>query len=104
MKKLVFADGTELKFTDSSTASNMVAVEKNFAKVDEIVPMITEENLKGAEFDGELMLNVIPVSCKAEKDGDNVVITFTNRQKTELEVINDKIEELQIAMTEIAEG
>ena len=104
MKKLVLADNTEIQFTDSSTPFDMVAVVKSFADVDAMAPKMTAENFKGSDFDGTLLLNVIPVSCKAELSGENVIVTFSNRQKTDMEVVNEKIEELQIAMTEIAEG
>ena len=104
MKKLVLADGSEIKFTDSSSKTSMVAVVNKFSDVDTMQPQITAENLNGAEFDGETIVDIIPVGVKAEADGNNVVVTFTNRQKTELESIKDQIEELQIAMTEIAEG
>lgn len=47
-----FKDGKTYDFTDSSTALDCVAVVKTFAELDAIRAEFTEDNLKGATFDG----------------------------------------------------
>ncbi len=103
MKTLVLSNETSFNFTDESTIFFLVTVLDTFTKVDEIRDAMTEENLAGATFDGEVVENIIPVSCSARADADGkVVVNFTNREKTEVEIMKDEITELQTALAEIA--
>lgn len=102
-----FTDGTTYDFTDLSTALDCVAVVQTFAELDAISAKFTEDNLKGAEFDGAAVQHLAPVSVKAVKaktDGANVVAHFTNRVKGQDEINAEQISELQEAMATIVEG
>lgn len=99
-----FADGKTIDFTDGSTALNCVAVVQTFAELDAIRAEFTEDNLKGAAFDGATMQHLVPVSVKAETDGENVVAHFTNRVKEQDEINAEQISELQEALATIVEG
>jgi hypothetical protein len=99
-----FADGKTIEFTDGSTALDCVAVVKTFAELDAIRAEFIEDNLKGAEFDGSTMEHLVPVSVKAETDGENVVAHFTNRVKEQVEINAEQISELQEAVAGIVEG
>lgn len=103
-KKIKFADGKEIEFTDGSTALDCVAVVATFAELDAIRAEFTEDNLKGAEFDGAVAQHLVPVSVKAETDGENVVAHFTNRVKGQDEINAEQISELQEALATIVEG
>lgn len=99
-----FADGKTIEFTDGSTALDCVAVVATFAELDAIRAEFTEDNLKGAEFDGAVAQHLVPVSAKAETDGENVVAHFTNRVKEQDEINAEQISELQEALAAIVEG
>ena len=99
-----FADGKTIDFTDSSTMLDCVAVVKTFAELDAIRAEFTEDNLKGAEFDGAVAQHLVPVSVKAETDGENVVAHFTSRVKGQDEINAEQINELQEALATIVEG
>lgn len=99
-----FADGKTYDFTDSSTALDCVAVVATFAELDAIRAEFTEDNLKGATFDGAIAQHLVPVSVKAETDGKNVVAHFTNRVKGQDEINAEQISELQEALATIVEG
>lgn len=99
-----FADGKTIEFTDGSTALDCVTVVKTFAELDAIRAEFTEDNLKGATFDGTTVQHLVPVSAKAETDGENVVAHFTNRVKEQVEINAEEISELQEAMATIVEG
>ena len=103
MKTLTLNNETTFNFTDESTILSLVTVLDTFAEVDEMREALTEENLAGATFDGETVENIVPVVCygRAEVDG-KVVVTFSNRVKTEVEIMSEQITELQEAMAEIA--
>lgn len=99
-----FADGKTIEFTDRSTALDCVAVVKTFAELDAIRAEFTEDNLKGAEFDGTTVQHLVPVYVKAKTDGENVVAHFANRVKGQDEINAEEISELQEAMATIVEG
>lgn len=103
-KTMKFADGKTYDFTDSSTALDCVAVVQTFAEIDAIRAEFTEDNMKGAEFDGVAVGHIVPVSAKAETDGDNVTAHFTSRMKTLDEINAEQISELQEAVAGIVEG
>lgn len=103
-KTMKFKDGKTYGFTDSSTVLDCVAVVKTFAELDAIGAEFTEDNLKGAEFDGAAVQNLAPVSVKAETEGGNVVAHFTSRVKGLDEINAEQITELQEALAAIAEG
>ena len=103
-KTMKFNDGKTYDFTDSSTALDCVAVVKTFAELDAIRTEFTEDNLKGATFDGATVQHLVPVSVNAETDGENVVAHFTNREKGQDEINAEQISELQEAMATIVEG
>lgn len=99
-----FADGKTIEFTDGSTALDCVEVVATFAELDAIRAEFTEDNLKGATFDGSMVQYLVPVSVNAETDGENVVAHFINRVKEQVEINAEQISELQEAMASIVEG
>lgn len=103
-KTMRFKNGKTYDFTDSSTALDCVAVVKTFAELDAIRAEFTEDNLKGAEFDGAVVQYLVPVSVKAETDGENIVAYFANRVKGQDEINAEQISELQEAVATIVEG
>lgn len=103
-KTMKFKDGKTIDFTDGSTALDCVAVVQAFAELDAIRAEFTEENMKGATFDGAAVQHLAPVSAKAETDGENVVAHFTSRVKEQVEINAEQISELQEALAAIAEG
>ena len=103
-KTMKFKDGKTIDFTDGSTALDCVAVVKTFAELDAIRAEFTEDNLKGANFDGSAVLYLVPISAKAETDGENIVAHFTSRVKRQDEINAEQISELQEAMANIVEG
>lgn len=103
-KTMKFNDGKTYDFTDSSTALDCVAVVKTFAELDAIRAEFTEDNLKGAEFDGTVAQYLVPVSVNAETDGENIVAHFANRVKGQDEINAEQISELQEAVATIVEG
>ena len=103
-KTMKFTDGTTYDFTDSSTVLDCVAVVQTFAELDALRTKFTEDNLKGATFDGAAAQHLVPVSVNAETDGENVVAHFTNRVKDQVEINAEQISELQEAVAGIVEG
>lgn len=103
-KTMKFKDGKTFDFTDSSTVLDCVAVVKTFAELDAIRSEFTEDNLKGATFDGATVQHLVPVSVNAETDGENIVAYFASRVKGQDEINAEQISELQEAVASIVEG
>lgn len=103
-KTMKFTDGTTYDFTDSSTVLDCVAVVKTFSELDAIRAKFTEDNLKGATFDGIALGHIVPLGVTAGTDGDNITAHFTSRVKSLDEVNAEQISELQEALAAIAEG
>lgn len=103
-KTYKFADGKTIDFTDGSTALDCVAVVKTFAELDAIRAEFTEDNLKGATFDGVPAGHIVPLSVTAGTDGDNIAAHFTSRKKSLDEINAEQISELQEAVAGIVEG
>lgn len=99
-----FADGKTIDFTDVSTALDCVAVVQTFAELDAIRAEFTEDNMKGATFNGVSVGHIVPVSVKAETDGDNITAHFASREKSLDEINAEQISELQEALADIVEG
>ena len=89
-KILKLTNGTELVFANESSIENMVNVLNAFSDVDIYANNLSTENLRLATFDGQPVVNVVFVGIKAEKDAyGNVLLTVTNRYKTDLEILED---------------
>ena len=94
MKKLVFNDGVKAYFTDDSTIYDCKIVLNKFAEIDDLAGEFTKDNLNGGTFNEETIENVVPVSVNAVKEGENVVVRFVNRAKTDQELLKEKMDEL----------
>ncbi|MBP5325310.1 MAG: hypothetical protein J6Y86_07445 [Pseudobutyrivibrio sp.] len=104
-KYLVFKNGQTEEFTDESTITNLVTVLTSYAQIDAMLANFYTENFVGATFDGEPIENIIPVTVHAENafgQEHSIVVTFTNRYKTDIELLQDQVVELQEAVAEIA--
>ena len=102
-KNYTFADGKTIEFTDGSTALDCVAVVQTFAELDAIRVEFTEDNMKGATFDGVAVGHIVPLSVTAGTDGDNITAHFTSRKKSLDEINAEQISELQEAVAGIVE-
>lgn len=103
-KYLVFANGDTEEFTDTSTITNLSTVVTSYSAIDTMLANFTEENLVGATFDGETLETVVPVSCSASNSyGSETAITvnFVNRYKTDVELLQEQMTEVQEAIAEL---
>ncbi len=106
-KYLVFRNGDREEFTDNSTITNLFTVVSSYAAIDAMQANFTTENMIGAEFDGEPIENIIPVTTVASNEfgnEGNIVVNFQNRYKTDIELLQEQMIEVQEAIAELAEG
>lgn len=100
---LTLSDGTEIQFAAGSTIEHLIGVYATFAEADAVRSKLTEENLTGATFDGEVLVGVTRynLSVNSYHDGENLEVHFFNVVKTDIDIIKDQITELQEALAEI---
>lgn len=113
MYKLILVDGTIYDVGQDSNATNFYIPVGTLAEAQEVIDEITIENCKTViiKDENDVVLsedyNIIPVSYQINRnygDTDDIMIHFTNRVKTDNEIINDQITELQEAVSELAEA
>ena len=106
-KYLVFKNGAREEFTDESTITNLFTVVNSYAAIDAMQANFTSENMVGAQFDGEPIENIVPVTTVARNEfgsEDTIVVNFQNRYKTDVELLQEQMVEVQEAIAELAEG
>lgn len=105
-KYLVFKNGNREEFTDESTITNLFTVVNSYADIDAMQANFTTENMIGAEFDGEPIENIVPVTTVATNkfgEEDTIVVNFQNRYKTDVEILQEQMVEVQEALVELAD-
>ena len=104
-KYLEFRNGDREEFTDNSTITNLFTVVSSYAEIDAMQANFTTENMVGATFDGEPIENVVPVTTVATNnfgDETHITVNFQNRYKTDIELLQEQMVEVQEAIAEIA--
>ena len=105
-KYLVFKNGATEEFTDDSTITNLFTVVENYAAIDAMQANFYTENMVGATFDGEPIENIVPVTTVATNTFGNetaITVNFQNRYKTDIELLQEQVTELQEAVAELGE-
>ena len=106
-KYLVFKNGAREEFTDESTITNLFTVVNSYAAIDAMQANFFTENMVGATFDGEPIENIIPVETHASNvlggEGNTIVVNFINRYKTDVEILQEQMTEVQEAIAELAQ-
>lgn len=104
-KYLVFKNGNREEFTDNSTITNLFTVVNSYAEIDAMQANFTTENMIGATFDGEPIENIVPVTTVATNvlGGEHAItVNFQNRYKTDVEILQEQMVEVQEALVELA--
>lgn len=105
-KYLVFRNGDTEEFTDESTITHLVTVLTSYAQIDAMQANFTTENMIGATFDGEPIENIVPVTTTATNEygrENAIVVTFENRYKTDIELLQESVHDLEVAVAELGE-
>ena len=100
---LKFVDGTEIEFAAGSTITDLIGVYDTFSEIDAVWSKMTEENLRGATFNGKAYENLAPymVDIPGVTSG-SIEVHFRLTSKGAIEILNEQIAELQQALADIA--
>jgi len=98
-------NGHTYEVADTSSYSAITFEAENFTAIDPIAADITVANCKRITLGGTAYLNLIPVSMTISGPiSTTPTITFALREKTDKEVQDEKIKELQDAVLALSEA
>jgi len=98
-------NGHTYEVADTSSFSAITFSAENFAAIDPLAADITVANCKRITLGETVLLNLIPVSMTISGPiTTKPTITFTLRTKTDKEVQDEKIKELQDAVLALSEA
>ena len=98
-------NGHTYDVADTSSFSAITFEAENFAAIDPIAADITVANCKRITLGESVYLNLIPVSMTISGPiSGKPTITFSLREKTDKEVQDEKIKELQDAVLALSEA
>lgn len=93
MVTVIFANKTSVDFEDGSNKISLVKKVSSLAELDEIRGLFTDKNVTGMKVGGEHVTDVVPVGmtiASTPADAEYIYAVFTNRQKTELELLKEE--------------
>ena len=98
-------NGHTYEVADTSSFSAITFSAENFAAIDPLAADITVANCKRIQLGEAVYLNMIPVSMTiSDPISTTPTITFSLREKTDKEVQDEKIKELQDAVLALSEA
>ena len=103
MKKLVFKNGKEFSFRDTSTINTLVYDCTAFADLDFIKAQFeVADNLIGGTFDGEPITEAVYTGAQVELAANGAIVArFTTRAYTADEIRDQRITDLEDAMADL---
>ena len=99
---LTLNNGTKIEIEEISTTSSIV-VKGNLAKIDTALTEITTDNLKNADLNGTTLLNKVYTGFTGERAEDVYTVTFNLRDKTDMELLFEKVQDIEGGLTEVAD-
>ena len=99
---LTLNNGTQIEVEEISTSSSIV-VKGDLTKVDTALTEITTENLKNADLNGTTLTNKVYTGFTGEREEDVYTITFALRDKTDMELLYEKVQDIEGGLTEVAD-
>ena len=101
--ELILNNGTILQVDITSTI-NSINITSTFAEVTTAIRIISTETLKNATLGNELIVNKVLENFTGYKvEDNNYTVSFILRDKTENEIITERLDEQDAALIELAE-
>lgn len=100
MIDVTFSDGTVVQFEEGSNSLSLIKKVSKLGDLDAIRSLFTKDNVTGMTINGETVSNVVPVGmsiASTPSDAEEIIAIFTNRPKTDIELIREE-QELQNEM------
>ena len=104
MKELILSNGKTVMVENESYPLLIVVNVPSYADIDELKAVITEENINGAQMDGGMLSNLVFTTMQASYAGEYIRTEFIFREKSENEILKDRINELEDAINFLLMG
>ena len=102
MSILTLNDGTTINVMETSNTSQ-INVSGNLEEVTRAMSEITTDSLKNADLAGTTLTNKVYTGFSGTKEGEVYTVSFGMRDKTENEIIMERLDEQDAALVEIAD-
>lgn len=102
MSILTLNDGTTINVLETSNTSQ-INVSGNLEEVSRAMSEITTDSLKNADLAGTTLVNKVYTGFSGTKDGDTYTVSFGMRDKTEMELLYEKVQDIEGGLTEVAD-
>lgn len=99
---LTLNNETKIEVEEISTSSSIV-VKGDLTKVDTALTEITTENLKNADLNGTTLTNKVYTGFTGEREEDVYTVTFNLRDKTDMELLFGKVQDVEDGLAEVAD-
>lgn len=99
---LTLNNGTKIEIEEISTSFSIV-VKGDLTKVDTALTEITTDNLKNADLNGTTLTNKVCTGFTGERKEDIYTVTFALRDKTEMELLFSKVQDVEDGLAEVAD-
>lgn len=102
MTILTLNDGTTINVMETSNTSQ-INVQGNLNEVTAAIEAISTDTLKNADLNGTTLINKVYTGFSGSKDGETYTVSFGMRDKTNEELLFEKISDVEDGLTEIAD-
>lgn len=102
MTILTLNDGTTINVMETSNTS-VINVQGNLNEVTAAIEAISTDTLKNADLAGTTLVNKVYTGFSGSKDDDVYTVSFGMRDKTEMELLFGKVQDVEDGLAEVAD-
>ena len=102
MSILTLNDGTTINVLETSTTSQII-VQGNLEEVTRAMTEITTDSLQNANLAGTTLVNKVYTGFSGTKEEDVYTVTFNLRDKTDMELLFGKVQDVEDGLAEVAD-
>ena len=102
MNILTLNNGVEIFVLETSTP-NSIQVQGDLETVDIAIKNITTDTMKNADLAGVTIINKVYTGFSGSREGDIYTVTFALRDKTDMELLFNKVQDVEDGLAEVAD-
>lgn len=104
MIQITLSNGTNIEVENESSKTDFVIRTDSFLQLDEWKNTITEENINGSIMEGETLSDLVFNTINVTLESDRIRADFIFREKTEKEILTDRLSEAEEAINFLLMG
>lgn len=102
MSILTLNDGTTINVMETSNTSQ-INVQGTLNEVTAAIEAISTDTLKNADLNGTTLTNKVYTGFTGEREEDIYTVTFALRDKTDMELLFSKVQDVEDGLAEVAD-